>query len=79
MSNGEVTGEPPTGVYFGDTRIIRSLEYTLDSQRVLPNTVRKVDFSLVYKYDTPWGGFTRRVEVGYGGLIERVNPAPANL
>ncbi|MEM3711660.1 MAG: hypothetical protein QW453_06415 [Thermoprotei archaeon] len=79
MSNGEVTGEPPTGVYFGDTRIIRSLEYTLDSQRVLPNTVRKVDFSLVYKYDTPLGGFTRSVEVGYGGLIERVNPAPPNL
>jgi len=74
-----VTGEPPTGVYWGDTRIIGQLVYFLDDQRILPTGVDREGFSLTYTYNTAHGSFTRRVEVVYGGLIERVSHAPSGL
>lgn len=74
-----MTGEPPTGVYWGDTRIIGQLVYFLDDQRILPTGVDREGFSLTYTYNTAHGSFTRRVEVVYGGLIERVSHAPSGL
>jgi glycogen debranching enzyme len=79
LSGGEATGEPPTGVYYGDTRVIGKLRYTVAGRRVQPDSFKRDGLRLVYNYSTASGEFTRTIEPFYWGVIEHVKPAPHGL
>lgn len=73
---GEITGEPPTGIYFGDTRVVGGLHYTLGGVRLKPVGAARSGFTITYTYDV---GFTRIVGAARCGLVERVVGAPSGL